>query len=62
MDYSKLEKQAPMVAMAVAFFLAIIKFIVWIFSWSVALLSSAMDSLLDTWVSIFNFFAIKFAQ
>jgi len=62
MDYSKLEKKAPMVAMTVAFFLAIIKFIVWLFSWSVALLSSAMDSLLDTWVSIFNFFAIKFAQ
>jgi cation diffusion facilitator family transporter len=47
--------------MSVAFFLAIIKFIVWIISGSVALLSSAMDSLLDTWVSIFNFFAIKFA-
>ncbi len=62
MDYSKLEKKAPMVAMTVAFFLAVMKFIVWIFSWSVALLSSAMDSLLDTWVSIFNFFAIKFAQ
>ena len=62
MDYSKLEKKAPMVAMTVAFFLAIIKFIVWLFSWSVSLLSSAMDSLLDTWVSIFNFFAIKYSQ
>jgi ferrous-iron efflux pump FieF len=28
----------------------------------VALLSSAMDSLLDTGVSIFNYFAIKFAS
>jgi len=57
-----LNKRAPVIAMSVAFFLAIMKFIVWIISWSVALLSSAMDSLLDTWVSIFNFFAIKFSQ
>jgi len=56
-----LEKKAPIIATTIAFFLAIIKFIVWILSGSVALLSSAMDSLLDTWVSIFNYFAIKFA-
>ena len=56
-----LEKRAPIIATSVAFFLAIIKFIVWIISGSVALLSSAMDSLLDTWVSIFNYFAIKFS-
>ena len=56
-----LESKAPIAAMSVAFFLAIIKFIIWIISGSVALLSSAMDSLLDTWVSIFNYFAIKFA-
>jgi len=57
----KLEKTAPIIAMSVAFFLALIKFTVWLFSGSVALLSSAMDSLLDTWVSIFNYFAIKYA-
>ena len=56
-----LEKKAPIIATTIAFFLAIIKFIVWILSGSVALLSSAMDSLLDTWVSIFNYFAIKFS-
>jgi len=61
MNNTKLKKNAPIVAMSVAFFLAIMKFIVWIFSGSVSLLSSAMDSLLDTWVSIFNYFAIKFA-
>jgi len=61
-NYFSLEKKAPIVAMGVAFFLAVTKFIVWIISGSVALLSSAMDSLLDTWVSIFNFFAIKFSQ
>ena len=58
---NNLEKKAPIVAMSVAFFLAVIKFIVWIMSGSVALLSSAMDSLLDTGVSIFNYFAIRFA-
>jgi len=58
----KLEKRAPIISTSVALFLAIIKFIVWIISGSVALLSSAIDSLLDSWVSIFNYFAIKFAQ
>jgi cation diffusion facilitator family transporter len=62
MQNNSLEKKAPIVAMSVAFFLALTKFIIWIISWSVALLSSAMDSLLDTWVSIFNYFAIKFSQ
>jgi cation diffusion facilitator family transporter len=45
----------------VALFLALIKFSVWIISGSVSLLSSAIDSLLDSLVSIFNYFAIKFA-
>lgn len=57
-----LENKAPIVASWVALFLAIIKFIVWLISGSVALLSSAVDSLLDTWVSIFNYFAIKYAK
>lgn len=43
-------------------FLAIIKFIAWILSGSIALLSSAIDSLLDSFISIFNYFSIKFAK
>lgn len=62
MSNTKLVNKAPVVATIVATFLAIIKFIFWVLSWSVALLSSAMDSLLDMGVSIFNYFAIKFAQ
>lgn len=62
MTNKNLEKRAPIIATSIALFLAIIKFIVWIISGSVALLSSAIDSLLDSWVSIFNYFAIKFAQ
>ncbi len=61
MNNKELEKKAPIIATSVAFFLAIIKFIVWMFSGSVVLLSSAIDSLLDSWVSIFNYFAIKFS-
>ena len=39
--------------------LLIVKFIVWILSWSVAVLSSAIDSMLDMFVSIFNYIALK---
>ena len=58
MSYQKV----PLVATAISVFLAIIKFIIWIISWSVAILSSAMDSLLDVWISIFNWFALKTAS
>ena len=54
-----LEQKAPLIAMSIAFVLAIIKFGVWIISGSIALLSSAIDSLLDSWVSLFNYFALK---
>jgi cation diffusion facilitator family transporter len=57
-----IEQKAPVIAMSIALFLAIIKFVAWILSWSIALLSSAVDSLLDSWVSIFNYFAIKFSK
>jgi cation diffusion facilitator family transporter len=57
----KIEKRAPIVAIFVALFLVLIKFFVWIISGSVTLLSSAIDSLFDSLVSIFNYFAIKFS-
>jgi len=62
MTNSNLVRKAPLVATSIAFILSIVKFVVWILSGSVALLSSAMDSLLDMGVSVFNYFAIKFAQ
>jgi len=55
------ERIAPIIASSTAFVLAIIKVIAWFMSGSVAMLSSAMDSLMDMAVSIMNFFAIKFA-
>ena len=58
MSYQKV----PLVATLVSVILAIIKFIVWLISGSVAILSSAMDSLLDVWISVFNWFALKTAS
>lgn len=53
------QKKATVVSSSVATVLVIVKLIVGIASGSVALLASAIDSLLDSLVSILNFFAIK---
>lgn len=54
-----LQRTATIVSSLTAFLLLSIKFIVWILSWSIAVLSSAIDSMLDLFVSLFNFFAVK---
>ncbi|CAA6802446.1 MAG: Cobalt-zinc-cadmium resistance protein [uncultured Sulfurovum sp.] len=53
------QKKATIVASIVATCLTLLKFVIGIASGSVAVLASAIDSLLDTLISIFNFFAIK---
>ena len=53
------EKRATVVATTVATMLTFIKFFIGVASGSVAVLASAIDSLLDTVISIFNFFAIR---
>jgi cation diffusion facilitator family transporter len=53
------EKRATIVASSVAIILTIVKFTIGVASGSVAVLASAIDSLLDTLISVFNFFAIK---
>jgi len=53
------EKKATIVSSSVAFVLTILKLTVGIFSGSVAVLASAIDSVLDLFVSIFNYFAIS---
>ncbi len=53
------QKKATVVASIVAISLTALKFIIGIASGSVAVLASAIDSLLDTLISVFNFFAIK---
>lgn len=52
-------KQAVIIASFTAFTLAIIKFIGGIMTGSLTVLSSSIDSLLDFFVSIINFFAIR---
>ncbi len=53
------QKKATIVSSSVAAVLVIVKLTIGIASGSVAVMASAIDSLLDTAVSIFNFFAIK---
>jgi len=60
-SFSK-ERRATVVATVTATLLAIVKLVIGILSGSVAVMASAIDSILDTAVSIFNFFAIKKAE
>jgi len=53
------QKRATLVSSSVATLLVIVKLILGVASGSVAVLASAIDSLLDMLVSAFNFFAIK---
>jgi len=53
------EKKATIVSSTVAAILTLIKLIIGIMSGSVAVLASAIDSVLDLFVSIFNYFAIS---
>lgn len=57
-----LEKKATLVSTSVAGVLVIMKMTVAIFSGSVAVLASAIDSFLDLTVSLFNYFAISSAE
>ncbi len=57
-SFSK-ERRATVVATATATLLALVKLVIGLMSGSVAVMASAIDSILDTTVSIFNFFAIK---
>ena len=53
------QKRATLVSSSIASILVLIKLVIGVASGSVAVLASAIDSLLDMLVSIFNFFAIK---
>lgn len=54
----RIEKKATLISSSVAFILVAFKLTVGIFSGSVAVLASAIDSLLDMVVSAFNYFAL----
>ncbi len=54
----RLEKKATLVSTSVAGVLVVLKMSVAIFSGSIAILASAIDSMLDLLVSLFNYFAL----
>jgi len=56
------QKKATLISTSVATLLVFVKLFIGLASGSVAVLASAIDSLLDTLVSLFNFFAIKKAE
>ena len=58
----RLEKKATVVSSSVATVLMLLKLTVGILSGSVAILASAIDSLLDFTVSLFNYFALHKAE
>ena len=58
----RLEKKATVVSTSVAALLVLIKMTVGILSGSIAILASAIDSLLDLTVSLFNYFALSTAE
>jgi len=55
----RLEKKATLVSTSVAGLLVLIKMTIGVFSGSIAILASAIDSFLDLTVSLFNYFALS---
>jgi len=58
----RLEKKATVVSTSVAALLVLLKMTVGIFSGSIAVLASAIDSFLDLTVSLFNYFALNSSE
>ncbi|MDQ7043788.1 MAG: cation diffusion facilitator family transporter [Sulfurimonas sp.] len=54
----RLEKKATLISTSIAGVLVVLKMSVALFSGSIAVLASAIDSMLDLLVSLFNFFAL----
>jgi len=50
------------ISLAVAAILVVVKLAAWIFTGSVAMLSSAMDALVDTAASVATFFGVRYAE
>jgi len=58
----RLEKKATIVSTSVAGLLVLMKMTIGILSGSIAVLASAIDSMLDLLVSVFNYFALHLAE
>ena len=61
-EHNSPQKRATIVSSSVAMFLVLLKLVIGLLSGSVAVLASAIDSILDMAVSVFNYFAIKKAE
>ena len=59
---SRLRRIASRVSLVVAVILVVIKLVAWILTGSVALLSSAIDALVDTAASLATFFGVRYAE
>lgn len=59
---SALEKNAPLVATFLSLLLAIVKLTVGLMSGSIALLASAIDSIMDMFISVINYLALKISD
>ena len=59
---SRLRRFASRVSLGVAAVLVVVKLAAWIVTGSVALLSSAMDGLVDTAASVATFFGVRYAE
>lgn len=60
-EHARLVKFASSAAVLVAVTLILIKLVAWLFSGSVSLLASLLDSSMDSAASFFNFIAIRYA-
>lgn len=57
-----LRRMASRISLAVAMILVVVKLVVWVLTGSVALLSSAIDALVDTAAAFATFFGVRYAE
>lgn len=58
----RLRRLASRVSLVVAMILVVVKLVAWVLTGSVALLSSAIDALVDTAASLATFFGVRYAE
>ena len=58
-EHARLRRRATHASLAVSVFLIVIKFVAWLVTGSVAMLSSLVDSLLDVVAAVVNLFAVR---
>jgi len=59
---SSLRRLASLASLSLAVILVVVKLVAWVLTGSVALLSSAIDALVDTAASLATFFGVRYAE